>query len=148
MQESIMMSTDMYRYWLKTRLKKVIQAARDVNPDILISYHSCGFIEPFIPDLIDAGVDILNPIQPECMDFGEIFEKYQGQISFNGTIGTQRLMPFGTPEEIRAEVWKNLDIAGEKGGLFCCPTHVLEPEVPWENIEAYVAACKEYRCET
>ena len=78
----------------------------------------------------------------------EIFEKYQGRISFNGTIGTQRLMPFGTPEEIRAEVWKNLDIAGEKGGLFCCPTHVLEPEVPWENIEAYVAACKEYRCET
>ena len=140
MQESIMMSVEMYQQWLKPGMKKVIQAAKKANPEVLISYHSCGFIEPFIPDLIDIGVDILNPIQPECMDFKEIHDKYGSQISFNGTIGTQKLMPFGTPEEVKQEVTRNLDIAGEKGGLFCCPTHLLEPEVPWENIEAYVAA--------
>jgi uroporphyrinogen decarboxylase len=144
MQESIMMSVEMYQQWLKPGIKKVIQAAKNANPEVLISYHSCGFIEPFIPDLIDAGVDILNPVQPECMDFKEIYDKYGSQISFNGTIGTQKLMPFGTPEEVKQEVTRNLDIAGEKGGLFCCPTHLLEPEVPWENIEAYVAACNEY----
>jgi uroporphyrinogen decarboxylase len=144
MQESIMMSEDMYRQWIKPRLIRVIQAAKNVNPDILISYHSCGYIEPLINELIDAGVDILNPVQPECMDFREIHAKYGQRISFNGTIGTQKLMPFGTPEEIRTEVLRNLNIAGKQGGLFCCPTHMLEPEVPWENIEAYVDACKEY----
>lgn len=144
MQDSIMMQEEMYREWLKPRLKKVIQAAKSANPDVLISYHSCGYVEPFISDLIEIGVDILNPVQPECMDFKEIYEKYGSQISFNGTIGTQKLMPFGTPDEIKNEVKRNLDLAGEKGGLFCCPTHLLEPEVPWENIEAYVEACNNY----
>lgn len=144
MQDSIMMSKDMYEHWLKPRLKKVIAAAKSANPDVLISYHSCGYIEPFIPDLIEVGVDILNPVQPECMDFKDIHEKYGEQLSFSGTIGTQQLMPFGKPEKIKAEVKRNLDIAGNKGGLFCCPTHVLEPEVPWENIEAYLDACREY----
>ncbi len=144
MQDSIMMDEEMYRTWLKPRLKKVIQAAKNSNPDVLISYHSCGYIEPFIQDLIDIGVDILNPVQPECMDFKAIHEKYGHRISFNGTIGTQQLMPFGTPEEIQEEVMRNLTIAGEKGGLFCCPTHMLEPEVPWGNIEAYVEACNRF----
>ena len=145
MQQSVMMSEELYCTWLKPRLKKLIDEVRKIRPDILVFYHSCGYIEPFIPHLIDAGVDVLNPIQPECMDFAEIFQKYQGQISFHGTIGTQSVMPFGTPEEVKKEVWKNLDIAGKKGGLFVAPTHLLEPEVPWENIVAYVEACKEYK---
>ena len=145
MQNTIMMPMEMYQEWLKPRLKQVIQAAKNANPDILISYHSCGYVEPFIPDLIDAGVDILNPVQPECMDFKEIHQKYGHQISFNGTIGTQQLMPFGAPEQVYKEVFRNLEIAGEKGGLFCCPTHLLEPEVPWENIEAYVNACRDFK---
>ena len=69
-----------------------------------------------------------------------VHEKYGSQISFNGTIGTQQIMPFGTPEEVRNEVKRNLNIAGEKGGLFCCPTHLLDPEVPWEKFEAYIEA--------
>jgi uroporphyrinogen decarboxylase len=145
MQNTIMMPMEMYREWLKPRLKKIIQSAKNAKPEILISYHSCGYVEPFIPDLIDAGVDILNPIQPECMDFKKIYEKYGHQLSFNGTIGTQQLMPFGTPEQVYKEVFRNLEIAGEKGGLFCCPTHMLEPEVPWENIEAYVNACRDFK---
>lgn len=144
MQHATMMSTEMYQKWLKPRLARVIASAKKIKPDILISYHSCGYIRPFIDDLIEAGVDILNPVQPECMDFFEICAEFGNRISFNGTLGTQTLFPFGTPEEIRAEVFKNLDIAGEQGGLFCCPTHMLEPEVPWENIEAYVQAIKDY----
>lgn len=144
MQDTIMMPPEMYRHWIKPRLKKVIDSVKNVNPDILVSYHSCGYIEPFIPDLIETGVDILNPVQPECMDFKTVYDNFGDQISFNGTIGTQKLMPFGTPEEVKAEVKRNLDIAGKKGGLFCCPTHLLEPEVPWENIEAYMEACNNF----
>lgn len=144
-QRSIMMSLDMYRTWLKPRLKQVIDAARAVNPDIIIFYHSCGMVTDFIPDLIECGINVLNPIQSECMDFKEIYEMYGDRVCFHGTIGTQTVMPFGTPEEVKACVKRHLDIARAHGGLFPAPTHVLEPEVPWENILAYVEACREYK---
>ena len=144
MQHTIMMSTELYRTWIKPRLTRLIQAVKAERPDILVFYHSCGFIEPFIDDLIDAGVDVLNPIQSECMDFAEIYEKYHDRLSFHGTIGTQTVMPFGTPEEVRQAVWHNLEVAKD-GGLFVTPTHMLEPEVPWENVLAYVQACRDYQ---
>ncbi len=145
MQSAAMMSVEMYRTWLKPRLARVIAAAKAAKPDILISYHSCGYVLPFIDDLIEAGVDILNPVQPECMDFAELHAKYGERLSFSGTIGTQQLMPYGTPQQVRDEVRRNLTFAGGKGGLFCCPTHMLEPEVPWANVEAYVEAVKNFR---
>lgn len=145
MQHSIMMSETLYCDWLKPRLKKVIDAARAINPDIIVLYHSCGYVEPFIPHLIDVGVDVLNPVQPECMDFQKIHAQYGDRLSFNGVIGTQTTMPFGTPDDVRRAVFESLEIAGDKGGLLACPTHLLEPEVPWENIEAYVKACEDFK---
>ena len=145
MQHSIMMSEALYCQWLKPRLKDLVDMIRSINPEIIIFYHSCGFVEPFIPHLIEAGIDVLNPIQSECMDFREIYEKYGDRISFHGTIGTQTVMPHGSPEEVKKAVWDNLDAAGAKGGLFAAPTHLLEPEVPLENILAYVEACREYK---
>ena len=65
--------------------------------------------------------------------------------TFNGTIGTQSVMPFGSAAEVKTEVRRVLAIAGARGGLVPCPTHLLEPEVPWANIEAYVEACREWR---
>lgn len=145
MQHSIMMSEELYVKWLFPRLKRLIGKVKENRPDIIVFYHSCGYIEPFIKYLIEAGVDVLNPIQAECMEFKEIYEKYGDQISFHGTIRTQTVMPFGTPEEVKENVRGNLDIAGAKGGLFVAPTHLLEPEVPWENILAYVEACRTYQ---
>lgn len=145
MQQNIMMSETLYTTWIQPRLKKVIDTARAINPELIIFYHSCGFITPFIPHLIDAGIDVLNPIQPECMNFAEIYRQFGDKLSFYGTIGTQTTMPFGTPEDVRREVFRNLEIAGDKGGLICAPTHMLEPEVPWENIEAYVKACEDFK---
>ncbi len=144
MQKTVMMSEEMYRTWLKPRLAKVIRSAKEINPNLVISYHSCGYVLPFIEDFIELGIDILNPIQPECMPFAEVFARHGGHISFWGTIGTQTTMPFGSPEEVKAEVKRNLDIAGPAGGLWPTPTHLLEPEVPWANVLAYVEACREY----
>lgn len=143
-QKALMMSPQMYREWLKPRLAKVIDAAKAINPEILVFYHSCGYVEPLIPDLIEVGVDVLNPIQPECMDAEKIIKEYGDVLSFHGTIGTQSIMPYGTPEEIREMTFRMLDTAGDRGGLFVAPTHLLEPEVPWENILAYVQACRDY----
>ena len=144
MQRTIMMSEDMYCEWLKPRLKRVIDAARAVKPDILVFYHSCGYVLPLIDHLIDAGVDVLDPVQPECMDFAEVHERFGDRLSFHGTLGTQTTMPFGTPQQVRDTVFRNLDIAGKKGGLLPEPTHLLEPEVPVENVVAYIRACEEY----
>ena len=145
MQRTIMMSETLYCDWLKPRLKRVIDAAKAINPELVVFYHSCGFVTPMIPHLIEAGIDVLDPVQPECMDFAQIHEMYGDRLSFHGTIGTQSTMPFGTPEDVRREVYKNLDIAGEKGGLLVSPTHMLEPEVPIENVIAYINACKSYK---
>lgn len=118
------------------RFQSLLEAQRDLPP--------CGYVEPFIDDLIEAGVDALNPIQSECMDFAEIYKKYHDKLTFHGTIGTQTVMPFGTPDEVRETVWRNLDIAKD-GGLIAAPTHMLEPEVPWANVRAYVDACRDYK---
>jgi|TARA_Y100000310_G_scaffold59103_1_gene54442 hypothetical protein len=75
MQDAIMISREMYRDWLQPRLIRVISAAKRENPNVLIFYHSCGFVEPLIDDLIEAGVEILNPVQPECMPFDGIHDK-------------------------------------------------------------------------
>ncbi|MDR1438499.1 MAG: uroporphyrinogen decarboxylase family protein [Clostridiales bacterium] len=144
MQRSIMMGLEMYREWLKPALARVIAAARRAKPDIIVFYHSCGYVEPFIPDLIEAGIDVLNPVQPECMDFEKIHGLYGDVLSFHGAVGTQTTMPFGSEGDVRDAVRRYLRIAGSKGGLYIAPTHILEPEVPWENIMAFVAACREH----
>ena len=140
-----MMNTKLYCRWLKPSLDMVIAAAKIIKPDLKVQYHSCGYVEPFIPDLIEVGVDILNPVQPECMDFQKLHEQYGDVLSFNGTLGTQTTMPFGTPDDVRRVVFKNLEIAGAKGGLLVCPSHLLEPEVPLANILAYLQACHDFR---
>lgn len=144
MQHTIMMSEDLYSYWLKPRLKRLIDAARAIKPDIIIIYHSCGHVNELIPHLIEAGIDVLNPVQPESMEFREIYDLYGDRLSFHGTIGTQTTMPFGTPEEVRENVRHMIETVGKGGGLVIAPTHVLEPEVPWENVEALVQAIKDY----
>jgi uroporphyrinogen decarboxylase len=145
MQSRIMMSVELYQTWLKPRLKRVIDAAKALNPDLIVIYHSCGYIFPFIDKLIDAGVDVLNPIQTESMDYREVVAVFGDRLSFHGCIGTQRLMPFGTPDEVRAAVKECLDSMGPRGGMMVAPTHILEPEVPWENILAYAEACRAYK---
>jgi len=144
MQNTTMMSEELYITWIKPKLKRVITAAKAIKPDLIVFYHSCGFVTPFIHHLIDAGIDVLNPVQPECMDFNEIYSNFGDSLSFHGTIGTQTTMPFGTTEEVRKAVFANLEIAGKKGGLWVAPTHVLGPEVPWENIMEYVKACRDF----
>jgi uroporphyrinogen decarboxylase len=145
MQQGMLMAPGFWLEWLQPRLKRVIASARAAAPgELLVLYHTCGFAEPAIPGLIEAGVDILNPVQPECMDFAAIHAAYGDRLSFHGTIGTQTTMPFGTPAEVREAVRRNLAIAGPRGGLMPAPTHMVEPEVPWENVEAFVDACRTF----
>lgn len=142
-QNGQMMSLEMWETWLKPRHKKVIDAAREINPDILIFYHSCGHYTPFIPGLLEIGIDILNPIQPECMDFNQVHELYGDKASFWGTLGSQQLLPFGTVEEIREETQSRIKVCGEKGGIVVGPSHLVEPEVPLDSLIAMRDAARE-----
>jgi uroporphyrinogen decarboxylase len=144
-QNSIMIDVPLWEKWLKPRISKVIEAAREINPDVLIFYHSCGYILPFIDQLIEVGVDILNPIQPECMSFDEVHDKFGDRISFWGTLGTQQLLPFGTAEEVRKVSEARLRKCGSQGGIVLGPTHLVEPEVPWENLKAIIEGVWEYK---
>lgn len=143
-QRALMMSYDVWCKWLKPEMARAIAAAKSVNPDLLAYYHSDGVITDIIEDLIEIGVDILNPVQPECIDPKTVKQMYGDRLSFWGTIGTQTTMPFGTPEDVRAAVKEMIEVVGKGGGLCLAPTHMLEPEVPYENLEAFVAAAKEF----
>lgn len=145
MQSTTMMSVELWRTWLKPRLKQVIDAGRAVKPDLLVFYHSCGYVIPFLDELIEIGVDILNPVQPESMDFAEVHQLTGDRLSYWGTIGTQQVLPFGTADEVRAVVERNLRICGAQGGILVCPTHMVEPEVPWENLVAMRDAAQNFR---
>jgi uroporphyrinogen decarboxylase len=143
-QLEMMISPELWRDILKPRLAKVIRAAKETYPDILIFYHGDGNLQAIIPDLIEIGIDILNPVQPECMDPVLIKKQYGDSLSFWGTIGTQTTLPFGTAAEVTEMVKKMIETVGKGGGLLLAPTHMVEPEVPWENIEAFIGAIKKF----
>jgi len=143
-QLDMMMNPDLWRKVIKPRLASVIRAAKVNKPDILVFYHGDGNLHKIIPDLIEIGIDILNPIQPECMDPVKVKELYGDRLSFWGTLGTQTTLPFGMPEEVKETCRNLIEKVGKGGGLLLAPTHMVEPDVPWENVQAFIDAVKEY----
>lgn len=139
-QRGMMMSVPQWREVLKPRLAGVIQAAKQARPQAVIQYHSDGDIRPIIGDLVEIGVDLLNPVQPECMDMDEIAGEWGSRIGLSGMIGTQTTMPFGSPDDVREAVERVRRAAGRGIRVVLAPTHVLEPDVPWANIEALIEA--------
>jgi uroporphyrinogen decarboxylase len=142
-QNGLLMSLEIWREFLKPRLTATVRAVKTANPDSFVFYHSDGNVEPAIPDLIETGIDILNPVQPECMDPSVIKQRYGDRLSFWGTVSVQRTMPFGTPADVRAEVRARIRDVGRGGGLILAPAHVLGPETPWENVVAFFEAADE-----
>lgn len=143
-QKSMMMSKDIWHDQIRFTMERCIAAAKRVNPDVLAYYHSDGNILDIIPELIEVGVDVLNPIQPECMDPVEVKEMYGDRLSFWGTIGTQTTMPFGSAQEVAETTRRMIETVGKGGGLVIAPTHLLEPEVPLENIDAFYRTVRQY----
>jgi len=97
-------------------------------------------VEAFIPVWIEFGRDILNPIQPECMEPAAIKRRYGDRLSYWGTVSVQRTMPLGTVDEVQKEVRMRIREVACGGGLILAPAHVLGPETPWENIVAFFEA--------
>jgi len=143
-QRALLISPDQWRELFKPRLKRIVDAVHNTNCHAKFFLHSDGNIESIIPDLIEIGVDILNPIQPEVMDPSEVKRKYGDKLIFFGAISVQHTLPFGSPDDVRNEVKLRMQTIGKEGGYIMTPSHIINADIPWENIEAYFDAANEY----
>lgn len=144
MPGSMFISPETWCRFFKPRLATIISAARAVKPDLRVLYHSDGYIEPIVGDLVDIGVNALNPLQPEYMDAAQLRREFGSRLALWGTVGHQTAFSFGLPEQIRGEVKHRIDTLG-RGGLILCPAYDIdEPDIPWENIAAFIEAVHRY----
>jgi uroporphyrinogen decarboxylase len=143
MQTGMLISPRTWRRFFKDRMANFFSELKAINPDVKVAYHSDGNIQSIIPDLIEIGLDVLNPIQPACMDPAELKKKYGDQLCFWGSIDEQHTLPFGAPADVRREVQTRLDTLGQSGGLILGPTHHVQLDTPMENFWAMVKGIKE-----
>ncbi|MBT4425261.1 MAG: hypothetical protein HOA58_16850 [Rhodospirillaceae bacterium] len=144
-QQAPLFNPEIYREMVKPVHARMIGAVK-ARADVKVLYHSCGSVEPMIEDLIDVGVDALNPVQISAnnMEPEMLKEKYDGRMSFWGGINTQRVLPLGTPEEVRAEVQKMVELMGRGGGYVLNSVHNIQGDVPAANIVAMFDEARSY----
>jgi uroporphyrinogen-III decarboxylase len=142
-QSAMMISPQCWRRFLKPRMATFISEIKALNPQLKVAYHSDGMIAPIIPELIEIGVDVLNPIQPACMDPAQIKRQFGDQLCFWGCIDEQHTLPFGTPADVQGEILERLNTIGKNGGLILAPTHHVQLDTPLENFWAMQKAITE-----
>lgn len=144
MQTGPLMSHDLYLQRIKPWHRKIFDFIRS-RTKAKILYHSCGSVYSLIPDLIDLGVDALNPVQVAAkdMDTARLKREFGKHLTFWGAIDTQHVLPQGTPDEVRAEVRRRIRDLAEGGGYVLNSVHNIQREVPPENICAMFEAARE-----
>ena len=143
-QDGPMISRDMFCKLFKPALKKLIDLGHKFGLKVML--HSCGSIKLLIPEFINIGLDILNPIQTKAknMDPKELKKEFGSDLCFHGSVDVQTVIPFGTLGEVKKEVKKSIDALASGGGFILSPTHNIQPDAPVENITAlYETAQKE-----
>ncbi len=143
-QRGLLISPAQWREWFKPRLRRIVQAVKQPDSHTAFFLHTDGQVGEVIPDFIDVGVDILNPIQPEVLDPAEVKRLYGRALIFFGAVSVQHTLPLGTPEQVAAEVKLRMETIGAGGGYFMTPSHLLNRDIPWENIAAYFDAAEQY----
>ena len=144
-QESLLISPAMFRKYLKDRWTEFNSTLKKrFGSHTKIHFHSCGAVADLVPDLIDTGIDILNPIQPGAkgMDPEVLKRKYGDKLSFSGGFDIQNVLPHGTPEEVRAEAVLLARILGKDGGYIASAAHAVQADTPVENVLAMVDGFK------
>lgn len=143
-QKGMLISPAMWRKLFYPKLKAMCDLGHKYGAKVML--HACGSTAQVWPDIIEAGVDIYDTVQPEArgMDAAVLKEEYGDQICFHGTISTQKTLPFGTPDEVAEEVRQRIDIVGQDGGFIVAPAHNFQPDTPLENIFAMYNAVKSH----
>ncbi|MFW6370700.1 MAG: uroporphyrinogen decarboxylase family protein, partial [Bacteroidota bacterium] len=146
-QESQLISPDQFRQNFKPHINRVLQFIREKSPKSFIFFHSCGNVRPIIPDFIEMGVDILNPVHISARGMEPVALKkdFGKDITFwGGGVETQNILPNGTPQQVADDVKRNIDALAPGGGFVFNTIHNIQAEVPPENILAMWETLKEY----
>ena len=145
MQTGMLISPVLWRKYLKPRYNRLFERWKKINKNIKFALHSDGHIEPIINDLIEAGLDILNPVQPGTMDDAMLKKKYGKNITFWGGINVQKTIPFGSTSDVIDEVKDRINTFGAGGGFIISSAHNVQPNTrSIENVFTYYWACSKY----
>ncbi|OQB35910.1 MAG: methylcobalamin:coenzyme M methyltransferase [Candidatus Latescibacteria bacterium ADurb.Bin168] len=140
-QVDLLMSPDTWQEMIRDGEQKEYDLVHSYGKDVWV--HSCGCVERIIPSLVEMGLDVLNPVQPECMDLAKLKRDFGDKLAFWGGISTQQVLPFGTPDEVKAEVRRVRRLMATGGGYILAPAQEIQEDVPAENIIALVEAARE-----
>ena len=137
-QLDLLMSPDLWRHYFKPRMARIIEAVRTVKPDMPIAYHSCGAVRRILPDLLDLGLDVINPLQQSAahMDHDENRRLFGDRATMVCGPDTQKFLLHATPQQVREEVRDLARRLGSRGRFLFGVSHTLQPDVPMENIAA------------
>jgi uroporphyrinogen decarboxylase len=135
-QNGLIFGGRLWRRFVKPRLARMYGMVKRANKIVLI--HSCGRVQELFPDLIELGLDVFNPFQPEAMNPYEMKEQFGRDLTFLGGMSVQKLLPFGTPREIRDEARRLMEKIGQGGGFIIAPSHDMPGDIPLENMTAFI----------
>jgi len=145
MQDRVMMGPEAWRRIDKPRLARLIAGCRSINPDLFVFIHSDGDIRAILPDLIDIGFNVIDPVQPECIDPVWLKREYGRDIVLHGGGSVQRTLPFGTPEDCRAEANRLVEECGYDGGLVIRASNAISFDCPLRNILAFFETVRDHQ---
>jgi len=140
-QIDLIMSPDTWQEMIRPGEQKEYDLIHSYGKDVWV--HSCGNVEKIIPSLVEMGLDVLNPVQPEAMDLETLKKQFGSKLTFWGGISTQKVLPFGTPDEVKEEVRRVRRLMSPNGGYILSPSQAVQDDVPAENIMALIEAAKE-----
>jgi uroporphyrinogen decarboxylase len=145
-QNGMIISPRMWRRYFKERYRQMYADLKAVNPNIIICQHCDGAVAPILGDWIDVGLEVFNPVQPNVPGHEpeELKAKFGDRMSFWGAIDQQKLLPFGTAEEIEADVRAKIEALGRGGGYMVSPAHVIQGDTSMENVEAMIDAVRKH----
>jgi len=135
-QRSLLISPELWRKVIKSRIAKIWEVYKSAGLPVM--HHSCGNITPILDDLVEIGLDLINPVQPGAINQEYIVKRYGKKLSFCGGICTQNILPFGNPETVVKHVEKTIDLLGRYSGYIIGPSHELTTDIPIENIQAMI----------
>jgi len=141
-QENMLLSPDLWRFHFKPRMKRIIESIHGKKPGTIIAYHSCGAMSSVIEDLVEIGIDVLNPLQESAagMDQASVKQKYGNRITLMCGLDTQVFTPKATPKEVTAKVKELCATLGKNGGYIFAASHHIQHDTPDENIKAMLDA--------